>query len=222
VAVCAAINAAVILGLAIYSRTPAAPWGRDRIREETHGWRELAAFAAQLDGPVLADGHQVAAQIMFHEPDVIVAQWPGITRPSELLRRAEWNAGTGRLHGAVDDRDPRLPGRRRADHDRSAQRRSLRAALHIAHDGSSLVPAALRSGGSRGRTGRTGARYVGFGRRRRAGRGWTAPFCQVAVACGGRRKDTTDMQSWPGPGAVVEDDKRFDSVVHSGTERRPR
>jgi hypothetical protein len=68
--------------------------GPNRILEETHGWPELAKTVAALDAPVLGDAHQTIAQILFYEPEVETAQWPGISRPSEFVRRPAWNPFT--------------------------------------------------------------------------------------------------------------------------------
>jgi 4-amino-4-deoxy-L-arabinose transferase-like glycosyltransferase len=87
----AAAGNAVLLSLyALHAATAALPLGRsaDRILHETHGYRELAARAAALDGPVFADGYQTAAMLRFYQPGLTATQWPGVTRPSEYLRGA--------------------------------------------------------------------------------------------------------------------------------------
>jgi len=57
-----------------------------RIMRETQGYAALADHAANLPGPVFADRYPFAAMLNFYRPDLKVAQWPGITRPSEYGR----------------------------------------------------------------------------------------------------------------------------------------
>lgn len=62
------------------------PDSQNRVLRETHGFRELAALAAALPGPVFADRYQTVAALRFYQPELAATQWPGITRPSEYLR----------------------------------------------------------------------------------------------------------------------------------------
>jgi hypothetical protein len=62
------------------------PNAAERIMRETHGYEALADYAAGLAGPVFADRYPFAAMLNFHRPDLGVAQWPGIARPSEYGR----------------------------------------------------------------------------------------------------------------------------------------
>ena len=84
----AAGNALLITLYAWHAATAVLPLGdaADRILRETHGYRELAARAAALDGLVFADGYQTAAMLRFYQPGLAATQWPGVTRPSEYLR----------------------------------------------------------------------------------------------------------------------------------------
>jgi len=84
----AAGNALLLTLYAWHAATAALPLGdgADRILRETHGYPELAARAAALEGLVFADGYQTAAMLRFYQPDLAVTQWPGVTRPSEYLR----------------------------------------------------------------------------------------------------------------------------------------
>jgi 4-amino-4-deoxy-L-arabinose transferase-like glycosyltransferase len=84
----AAGNALLVSLYAWHAATLALPLGdaADRILRETHGYPELAARAAALDGLVFADGYQTAAMLRFYQPTLAATQWPGVTRPSEYLR----------------------------------------------------------------------------------------------------------------------------------------
>ena len=62
------------------------PHSAERIMRETHGYDALASHAAGLQGPIFADRYPFAAMLNFHQPGLEVAQWPGITRPSEYER----------------------------------------------------------------------------------------------------------------------------------------
>ena len=91
----AAINAALLLALAAYVRAPIGCRADARIVREVQGYRELAALLdTRLQGPVFGDRHQLVAELNFHAPRLAVQQWPGIGRPSEYVRRAEWNRYT--------------------------------------------------------------------------------------------------------------------------------
>ena len=92
--VCAAVNAALVLALALYARVPLAASVGSRVARETLGYRELAASIAELNGPIFADHYQLVSELNFHAPHLGVRQWPGIRRSSEYLRRAEWTPDT--------------------------------------------------------------------------------------------------------------------------------
>lgn len=62
------------------------PDAANRALRESHGYADLAAYAATLPGPILADRYQFAAMLNFHRPALRVSQWPGISRPSEYSR----------------------------------------------------------------------------------------------------------------------------------------
>jgi 4-amino-4-deoxy-L-arabinose transferase-like glycosyltransferase len=62
------------------------PHAAERIMRETHGYDALTAHVATLPGPYFADRYPFAAMLNFHRPGLEVAQWPGITRPSEYER----------------------------------------------------------------------------------------------------------------------------------------
>ncbi len=84
----AAGNALLLSLYAWHAASAAFPLGNaaDRILRETHGYPELAARAAALEGLVFADGYQTAAMLRFYRPDLAATQWPGVARPSEYLR----------------------------------------------------------------------------------------------------------------------------------------
>jgi hypothetical protein len=90
----AAINAALFLALAVYAHNPAIARSEDRILHETHGWAELAAYLAELDGPLFTVREQTTSMVRFYQPQLTVVQWPGYTQPSEYVRRAEWQPHT--------------------------------------------------------------------------------------------------------------------------------
>jgi hypothetical protein len=86
----AAGNLLLVSLFAVHGATAALPLpdSQNRILRETHGFRELAAIAAELDAPVYADRYQDTAMLRFYAPGVrpTTTQWPGMTRPSEYLR----------------------------------------------------------------------------------------------------------------------------------------
>ena len=89
----AATNLAIILGLVWHANHPffgtSAP--KDRVVLETHGYDELARNLQALKPPLLADSYQIISMLAFYAPAMKVAQWPGITRFSELTRRKEFS-----------------------------------------------------------------------------------------------------------------------------------
>jgi hypothetical protein len=92
VAIHGGLNVVFCLMLAWYAHAPfAAPPGTHRVLEETAGWRELARYVGQLEGPILTDREQPTSMIRFYQPGLKVAQWPGCSQPSEYVRRPEWN-----------------------------------------------------------------------------------------------------------------------------------
>ncbi|ESQ10398.1 MAG TPA: glycosyltransferase [Chromatiaceae bacterium] len=62
------------------------PDAAERNMRETHGYAALADHIASLPGILFADRYQFAAMLNFYRPDLAVAQWPGIARPSEYER----------------------------------------------------------------------------------------------------------------------------------------
>jgi 4-amino-4-deoxy-L-arabinose transferase-like glycosyltransferase len=115
----AALNAVMLLALAVYARAPIGCRADARIVREVQGYRELAALLdARLQGPVFGDRHQLVAELNFHAPRLALQQWPGIGRASEYVRRPEWNRHTVESLTAVGGlwlvaerpMPPRLPG----------------------------------------------------------------------------------------------------------------
>jgi hypothetical protein len=92
--VCAGVNVAIFLALAVYAHNPALARSEDRILHETHGWRELADYLARLEGPLFTVREQTTSMVRFYQPGLTVVQWPGYTQPSEFVRRREWNPYT--------------------------------------------------------------------------------------------------------------------------------
>lgn len=117
----AAANAAVLLTLAWHGHHPLAAT-TDRVLRETHGHRELAQEVARYDGPILFGRHQTGGMLGFYLPGRPIAQWPGVQRPSEFVRRAAWNPWTvedlvragGFLLVTTRPSPPGLPGFRAA------------------------------------------------------------------------------------------------------------
>lgn len=81
-------NLLVLSLYALHAATAALPLGdeQNRILRETHGFAELGSRVAELPGPVFADRYQYTAMLNFYQQTHRVAQWPGITRPSEYSR----------------------------------------------------------------------------------------------------------------------------------------
>jgi len=86
--IAAAGNLALISLYVLYAVTafPPLPDAAGRALRESQGFEELAAYAARLPAPVIADRYQFAAMLNFYQPQLRVSQWPGITRPSEYGR----------------------------------------------------------------------------------------------------------------------------------------
>ncbi|NEX16243.1 MAG: glycosyltransferase [Halochromatium sp.] len=86
--IAAAGNLALISLYVLYALTafPPLPDAAGRALRESQGFEELAAYAARLPEPVIADRYQFAAMLNFYQPQLRVSQWPGITRPSEYGR----------------------------------------------------------------------------------------------------------------------------------------
>jgi hypothetical protein len=104
IAIHGGLNVVFCLLLALYAYHPAgAPTVARRVLVETAGWRELAQYVGQLEGPILTDREQPTSMIRFYQPGLKVAQWPGSSQPSEFVRRPEWNYYTRqslREHGS--------------------------------------------------------------------------------------------------------------------------
>ncbi|MFW7379494.1 MAG: ArnT family glycosyltransferase [Oligoflexus sp.] len=62
---------------------------KDRILRETHGYQDLSQLIQDLDGPVFADSYQTVSMLNFYQSEKQIAQWPGVSRISELVRRQE-------------------------------------------------------------------------------------------------------------------------------------
>jgi 4-amino-4-deoxy-L-arabinose transferase-like glycosyltransferase len=91
---CSLVNAVLVLMAGFYIVVPVGADAANRVLRETRGYRELAAWLEGIKGPIFADRHQVIAELNYHAPRLAVRQWPGISRPSEYLRRPEWTTDT--------------------------------------------------------------------------------------------------------------------------------
>ena len=100
----AGLNVLLVSVYALHAATDIVPLPShlERILRETHGYQELAARAAQLDGPVFADRYQLTAMLRFYAPGLNATQWPGITRPSEYQR--------GTIAGPIRQKEIRQAG----------------------------------------------------------------------------------------------------------------
>jgi 4-amino-4-deoxy-L-arabinose transferase-like glycosyltransferase len=116
--ICAGINLLLFGALVLYAHNPVLAKAGDRVLNETHGWPELADHVAQLEGPVFSGREQLVSMIRFYRPELTVVQWPGVTQPSEFVRRREWNPYTREAVRELGSfwlilerpRPPRLPG----------------------------------------------------------------------------------------------------------------
>jgi len=89
-ALASAGNALLLALLAVHAHFPLTGSRQDRIHDEMSGWPQLAERIAEIEGPVYFGRHVTGSMLFFHDPDGDYGQWPGITRPSEFLRRASW------------------------------------------------------------------------------------------------------------------------------------
>jgi hypothetical protein len=90
------INVCIVLSLIVHANTGILPIraDRDRLLAETHGYAQLAEKLGALGEPIFADSYQITAMSHFYNSRARVAQWPGITRDSEFVRRAAMNRWT--------------------------------------------------------------------------------------------------------------------------------
>ena len=86
-----AANAALIAVLGFHANSPLKEHNphKDRVLYETHGYETLASKLSDLDAPIFADTYQNISMLQFYNENLKVSQWPGITRPSEMIRRKE-------------------------------------------------------------------------------------------------------------------------------------
>ncbi|WP_462330807.1 glycosyltransferase family 39 protein [Thiohalocapsa halophila] len=84
----AAGNLLLVSLYAFHAATAALPLpdAAQRILRESYGYPALADYAESLGKPVFADRYPFVAMLNFHAPELAVAQWPNIARPSEYSR----------------------------------------------------------------------------------------------------------------------------------------
>lgn len=107
----------VLLAHAEWRILPVRPH-KDRLLKETHGYQELGAFLEGIEGLKFADTYQLVSMARFYVPDLKLAQWPGITRDSELVSAshlptslaADVAAGEGFSLIGTELPPPHLPG----------------------------------------------------------------------------------------------------------------
>lgn len=91
---CSLANVAFLVLIILHARNgilPIAPH-KDRLLKETHGYRDMAQLVSLLRAPVFADTYQVVSMIRFYQPGVAIAQWPKITRDSEMVRNSQFQS----------------------------------------------------------------------------------------------------------------------------------
>lgn len=118
----AAGNLFLIAGIILYTRFPFVKVnpGFDRILAETHGFSSLAKLPdIQEPAALFADSFQLVSMLRYHNHQLKVGQWPGVTRVSEyVLNESYWSPydlqglrQKGRfLLLTSDDIPPRIPG----------------------------------------------------------------------------------------------------------------
>lgn len=79
----------LLLFLHAYFNFPLSKPQKDRVLQETFGYRELAHHRTIGSGPIFCDTYQLSALLHFYRPEKGCGQWPGLTRHSELTRRSE-------------------------------------------------------------------------------------------------------------------------------------
>ncbi len=86
----ALVNGLSLSLLLVHARLPwlPIPIGQDRVLRETHGFDRLAHHLASLDRPVFGATYQLISMARFYEPRLVIGQWPGAARASELTMRA--------------------------------------------------------------------------------------------------------------------------------------
>jgi len=115
----AALNMVLVLAGALHARTGLVSAGGedDRLLNEAAGYPELAGHLQTSPQPLFADTFQNMAVLKFLAPSLDIAQWPGITRPSEFTRSADYYAPDTPLKVkrgfrliTDDSIPPRIPG----------------------------------------------------------------------------------------------------------------
>lgn len=79
----------LVLGLFFHGSNPfpVPRPGGDRVLRETHGFSELASFLRKEGMPIYGETYQLTSAISAYLPRMVVSQWPGLTRESEITRR---------------------------------------------------------------------------------------------------------------------------------------
>jgi 4-amino-4-deoxy-L-arabinose transferase-like glycosyltransferase len=78
----------ILIGLAYFPQSSGKP-SQNRVLTETFGYSQLARGMRGFDKPFFVDSYQLGSMLAFYNPELKIAQWPGITRFSELTRRKE-------------------------------------------------------------------------------------------------------------------------------------
>lgn len=84
--IAAAANMLLVGLLVAHARFPFLPLKGDRILRETYGYQALGMTLAELPGPVFVESYQLFSMIKFYQPQLLLRQWPGLTRDSEATR----------------------------------------------------------------------------------------------------------------------------------------
>lgn len=84
-------NCSLFILSVIHANTPLFTWDHDRILKETFGFQQLATHIQNLQDPLFADTYQTISMLRYYNPTKSVAQWPGISRPSEFTQNPSFS-----------------------------------------------------------------------------------------------------------------------------------
>ncbi len=84
-------NCALFLLCIIHANKPLFTSEHDRILKETFGFQQLAKHIENSPGPFFADTYQTISMLRYYNPKKNIAQWPGISRPSEFTQNPSFS-----------------------------------------------------------------------------------------------------------------------------------
>lgn len=85
----AGANMLLVSLVVLHSRSPFLPLRSDRVLRETYGYEALSQLMAAVTEPLFVESYQLVSMLKFYQPNLLVRQWPGITRDSEATRNSE-------------------------------------------------------------------------------------------------------------------------------------